>query len=198
MGVSDPVSVGYTIYANTNPNPNCRPGHRPWPLTPWQSLPGRRPWPLTPWQSLPGHRPWPLTPWQSLPGRRPWPLTRAIISSNGNPTGAVYSNRSNLDLPNDPRDLHMTDTLNSKKNRYANLLSLMACILRPGFDQPRKFYPRNNNYLFYTTIQYSTSAIHEKIYHENFFNHSTSKFSTFENFRLYTVIIGIVTSYIVY
>ena len=50
-----------TLNANTNPNPNCRPGHRPWPLTPWQSLPGRRPWLLTPWQSLPGHRPWPLT-----------------------------------------------------------------------------------------------------------------------------------------
>ena len=110
------------------------PGRRPWPLTPWQSLPGRRPWPLTPWQGLPGRRPWPLTPWQGLPGRRPWPLTRAIISSNRNPTGAVYSNRSNLDLPNDPRDLHMTDTLNSKKNRYANLLSLMACEMHTLLD----------------------------------------------------------------
>ena len=50
-----------TLNANTNPNPNCRPGRRPWSLTPWQSLPGCRPWPLTLWQSLPEHRPWLLT-----------------------------------------------------------------------------------------------------------------------------------------
>ena len=59
--LDEPMFCFSTLNANTNPNPNCRPGHRPWPLTPWQSLPGRRPWPLTPWQSLPGHRPWPLT-----------------------------------------------------------------------------------------------------------------------------------------
>ena len=59
--LDEPMFCFSTLNANTNPNPNCRPGHRPWPLTPWQSLPGRRPWPLTPWQSLPGHRPWLLT-----------------------------------------------------------------------------------------------------------------------------------------
>ena len=59
--LDEPMFCFSTLNANTNPNPNCRPGHRPWPLTPWQSLPGRRFWPLTPWQSLPGHRPWLLT-----------------------------------------------------------------------------------------------------------------------------------------
>ena len=56
--LDEPMFCFSTLNANTNPNPNCRPGHRPWPLTPWKSLPGRRPWPLTLWQSLPGHRPW--------------------------------------------------------------------------------------------------------------------------------------------
>ena len=59
--LDEPMFCFSTLNANTNPNPNCRPGLRPWPLTPWQSLPGRRPWLLTPWQSLPGHRPWLLT-----------------------------------------------------------------------------------------------------------------------------------------
>ena len=59
--LDEPMFCFSTLNANTNLNPNCRPGHRPWPLTKWQSLPGRRPWPLTLWQSLPGHRPWPLT-----------------------------------------------------------------------------------------------------------------------------------------
>ena len=47
--LDEPMFCFSTLNANTNPNPNCRPGHRPWPLTPWQSLPGRRPWLLTPW-----------------------------------------------------------------------------------------------------------------------------------------------------
>ena len=45
--LDEPMFCFSTLNANTNPNPNCRPGHRPWPLTPWQSLPGHRPWPLT-------------------------------------------------------------------------------------------------------------------------------------------------------
>ena len=88
--LDEPMFCFSTLNANTNPNPNCRPGHRPWPLTPWQSLPGRRLWPLTPWQSLPGRRLWPLTPWQSLPGHRPWPLTRFIaVSSQGRCPGRL-------------------------------------------------------------------------------------------------------------
>ena len=74
-----------TLNANTNPNPNCRPGHRPWPLTPWQSLPGRRPWPLTPWQSMPGHRPWPLTRFiaVSSQGRCPGRLCHGVSGQAG-------------------------------------------------------------------------------------------------------------------
>ena len=45
--LDEPMFCFSTLNANTNPNPNCRPGHRPWPLTPWQSLPWHRPWPLT-------------------------------------------------------------------------------------------------------------------------------------------------------
>ena len=45
--LDEPMFCFSTLNANTNPNPNCRPGHRPWPLTPWQSLPGHRPWLLT-------------------------------------------------------------------------------------------------------------------------------------------------------
>ena len=40
--LDEPMFCFSTLNANTNPNPNCRPGHRPWPLTPWQSLPGPR------------------------------------------------------------------------------------------------------------------------------------------------------------
>ena len=45
--LDEPMFCFSTLNANMNPNPNCRPGHRPWPLTPWRSLPGHRPWPLT-------------------------------------------------------------------------------------------------------------------------------------------------------
>ena len=105
--LDEPMFCFSTLNANTNPNPNCRPGHRPWPLTPWQSLPGRRPWPLTPWQSLPGHRPWPLTRFIAVssqgrcPGRQlglgfvlAFRVEKQNIGSsrNRNPVGAVYSN----------------------------------------------------------------------------------------------------------
>ena len=78
--LDEPTFCFSTLNANTNPNPNCRPGHRPWPLTPWQSLPGRRPWPLTPWQSLPGHRPWLLTAINRVSGqgRRPGRLCHGV------------------------------------------------------------------------------------------------------------------------
>ena len=55
--LDEPMFCFSTLNANTNPNPNCRPGHRPWPLTPWQSLPGRRPWPLRPCKACLGTDP---------------------------------------------------------------------------------------------------------------------------------------------
>ena len=117
--LDEPMFCFSTLNANTNPNPNCRPGHRPWPLTSWQSLPRRRPWPLTPWQSLPGHRPWLLTAINRVSGqgRCPGRLFHGVSgqgrcpgrqlgfvlafsiekqnigsSRNRNPVGAVYSN----------------------------------------------------------------------------------------------------------
>ena len=85
--LDEPMFCFSTLNANTNPNPNCRPGHRPWPLTPWQSLPGRRPWLLTPWQSLPGHRPWLLTRFiaVSSQGRCPGRLCHGVSGQGRRP-----------------------------------------------------------------------------------------------------------------
>ena len=119
--LDEPMFCFSTLNANMNPNPNCRPGHRPWPLTPWQSLPGHRPWLLTAINRVSGQGRCPgrLCHGVSGQGRRPGRLCHGVSgqgrypgrqlglgfvltfrvekqnigsSRNRNPVGAVYSN----------------------------------------------------------------------------------------------------------
>ena len=105
--LDEPMFCFSTLNANTNPKPNRRPGHRPWPLTPWQSLPGHRLWLLTVINRVSGQGRCPgrLCHGVSGQGRRPgrqlglgfllaFRVEKQNINSsrNRNPVGAVYSN----------------------------------------------------------------------------------------------------------
>ena len=117
-----------TLNANTNPIPNLAANAVP-------AKPAWAPTLATNTVAKPAWAPTLAANTVAKPAWAPTLASRAIIMLS-NPVIEILQvpyipTDPNLDARsfNDPRDLHMTDTLNSKKNRYANLLSLMACVI---------------------------------------------------------------------
>ena len=128
--LGEPMFCFSTLNANTNPIPN------PNPNLAANAVPAKPAWAPTLATNTVAKPAWAPTLAANTVAKPAWAPTlasRAIIMLS-NPVIEILQvpyipTNPNLDARsfNDPRDLHMTDTLNSKKNRYANLLSLMAC-----------------------------------------------------------------------